>query len=951
MCCSACEAVFYCSPACQTRDWKEHWKVCGTLTAPGAQTPQQQQVARARSPSPTRQYHDDIDDGDGYEVALPQSNFAHAAAAQAAATSAARDRRLRLRVSAVLAARESRHQDALQSAAEAYEVAQRLGSLYSEGKSMEDEGGISELEGPALVELLIIVRAALAVNDFGTGLGFLEMLTATVDRLAGVGGNPSMLQPSEAASLLYCTSELCTLYNHEERAEDYAHAYLGVVRLAHGEGSKEVGDAHGFLCGLFTRRKRYEEAVLHASSTLKIRQRHASYGAEKPVADAYWNLAVLQYQLGQHRAALDSLEASREIHVRISGEGVATSNVDLALGQVWTILGEAGKAMRAYRQAVRWRQRTLGFAHAETRRAAGLLAAAEIEAHAEEEWRKDVEAEMEEEESAPVPRPRPRQRPREELLSPLGDGGEMMMAQSRHVLRGEPSHQAALPTVETPASSPETQQFSTQSPGTSEGLHVLAPGAASLQPASPSPGSLAPSAQPAGAMKKSGAWGRQSSRTRTGEEEAQNSEVLATVVAGDKDKPLGMTPASAPPGQVFLRTVDKDSWAERSGLQSGMELLTINGTDVKAMSTEEFKTSLKQRPLTLAVGQGKARVSEPVAATVAPATLAASKATSAGESLAMTKLEANAKTEVRPDSSKKTWKSDTQAKDDPKAKADAAANADPKAKVAPAAASKSELSATVTSEAGKLKSSNAEDQLTTLSVPETAKIVGCSFTAAPPGPIFIKLVEAKSWAENAGIKVGWELVAVNDGTCKNMSVDAFKTHMRNRPLSLTLNSKATPSAEQLSKQATNSWQQASTPSIPTSSTPSAKKSPSEEQAKPLPSTKSNTSDDATREEAKAKKAIPRTRKDIINAMFQTSSKDGRLKRKELYGVAVVFGFEDPEEEFEDEYAGLCEEFHCDPKVGFDSATFAKLLEDKEGDYYEDDDKELIVMLQKMQQKR
>merc|ERR1712164_16237 len=100
----------------------------------------------------------------------------------------------------------------------------------------------------------------------------------------------------------------------------------------------------------------------------------------------------------------------------------------------------------------------------------------------------------------------------------------------------------------------------------------------------------------------------------------------------------------------------------------------------------------------------------------------------------MTKLEAKAKTEVKPDSSKKAWKSDPQAK------------ADPKAKVAPAAAAKSELSATMTSEAGKSKSSNAEDQLTTLSVPETAKIVGCSFTAAPPGPIFIKLVEAKSWA-------------------------------------------------------------------------------------------------------------------------------------------------------------------------------------------------------------
>lgn len=552
MCCSACEAVFYCSPACQQRDWKEHWKVCGTQQ----QIPQQQ---IEKSPANSPGGRADSDDGMGFEVALPQSNFATAAAAQAAATSAARDRRLRLRVSAVLAARESRHQDALQHAAEAYEVAQRLGSLYVEGKSMADEGGVAELEGPALVELLIIVRAALALNDFGTGLGFLEMLCTTVDRLAGVGGNPAMLQPSEAATLLCSLSELCALYNHEERAEDYGHAYLGVTRLAHGEGSKEVGDAHAYLTGLFTRRKRYQEAILHAASTLKIRQRHAQYGAEKPVADAYWNLSVLQYQLGQHRAALDSLEAAREVHARVAGEGVATSNVDLALGQVWTILGESSRAMRSYRQAVRWRQRTLGFAHAETRRAASLLAAAEIEAHAEEEWKRDHEGEVDDMTGEIMARPRPRQRPAEGAGPPPpaypGDQKALMADPSHKSAAPLPASATTTPAISattTPAASPQADQ------GFALGPQDLTAAAAGFQAYDPN---------------------------------------LLECLAGENVKALGMTSASLPPGQVLVKTVQDGSWADNAGLKPGMELLFINGQKVETMTAEFFKSQLRKLPV------------------------------------------------------------------------------------------------------------------------------------------------------------------------------------------------------------------------------------------------------------------------------------------------------------------------------------------------------------------
>lgn len=332
------------------------------------------------------------------ENAFPLSRYAKAAAVSAAATVSAKDRRLRLRVSAVLASRERRYRDALQYALDAYEVAQRLGHIVSEsGLAAEIEQADAasfDTEGPALVELLLIVRSALAIGDFGTGLGFLEVLAAHTNRLTGIGGTPSLLMPAEASTLLYCISELCALYGDHERAEDYSHTYLGVARVAHGEDSQELGDAHGFVCSLLARGGRYEEAVLHAHSMLKIRQRHAGRGAEKPVANAYWNMAVLQYQMGQHREALDSLEAGREVHVRVDGEGVSTAKIDLALAQIWTTLGEPTRAARELRQAVRLRQRALGFAHPETRRAAALLAAAEVQCQANDEWKSEQPGEV-----------------------------------------------------------------------------------------------------------------------------------------------------------------------------------------------------------------------------------------------------------------------------------------------------------------------------------------------------------------------------------------------------------------------------------------------------------------------------------------------------------------------------------------------------------------------------
>lgn len=363
LCCSGCNAVHYCSPTCQQHDWQVHKRVCTQQVTPSVHVHSLTSVPPLPPPLPP-----------------PPTQPPFLACTSPIAGVAGRNR-LKMRAAALLAFQEGRHKDSLDAAVGACELA--LGADASSVGANEDSlsGNALKNDANTLVEMLLIVRCAFITEDFALGLSFLETLTTMVDHVTGVGRPMPLFQSCAAATLLCVTAELCALYSHEERSIAYGHAYLSMVRLAHGEGSPAVGDAHGFLTGLFVRHARFEAAVQHAGALLKIRQRCAGGNVEKSVADAHWNVGVIRYQLAQKQTALESFQTAREIYTRLYGEGLATSVIDIATSTLYHTLGEHQKASLALRQAVRSRQRTLGFAHVETRHAWKLLAVAEAKAN------------------------------------------------------------------------------------------------------------------------------------------------------------------------------------------------------------------------------------------------------------------------------------------------------------------------------------------------------------------------------------------------------------------------------------------------------------------------------------------------------------------------------------------------------------------------------------------
>ncbi|CAE7396709.1 unnamed protein product [Symbiodinium natans] len=284
----------------------------------------------------------------------------------------AEEKREQLRAAAVAASRDRRYMEVLDSAMQAYQ----MGASETRRKT----AGEPDVDLNQLVELLLLARATHVAGDHAAGLKYLDFLSKLVDNLTGADGNLPIFHPSSAATLLLCTAELFALFGQQERAADYSRAYIAMARLAHGEGSPPVGDAYGFHTALLARRGQFEEALHHAMMMLQVRQR---CGEDKPIADAHWNVAVLLRELHQYQSAIESLEAAREIYSRCSGEGPDTSQADIATASVLQLLGEHERAVKMLRQAVRARQRTLGFANLETKRAAELLAEAEAKLHHE----------------------------------------------------------------------------------------------------------------------------------------------------------------------------------------------------------------------------------------------------------------------------------------------------------------------------------------------------------------------------------------------------------------------------------------------------------------------------------------------------------------------------------------------------------------------------------------
>lgn len=73
-----------------------------------------------------------------------------------------------------------------------------------------------------------------------------------------------------------------------------------------------------------------------------------------------------------------------------------------------------------------------------------------------------------------------------------------------------------------------------------------------------------------------------------------------------------------------------------------------------------------------------------------------------------------------------------------------------------------------------------------LSVPEHVKSLGLRPNAPPPGRVLIAMVEEGSWAADAGIVEGTELVAVDQLDVQLLTTETFVRSMQKRPLTLSV---------------------------------------------------------------------------------------------------------------------------------------------------------------------
>jgi len=82
--------------------------------------------------------------------------------------------------------------------------------------------------------------------------------------------------------------------------------------------------------------------------------------------------------------------------------------------------------------------------------------------------------------------------------------------------------------------------------------------------------------------------------------EGVDGRMLYIVVPADVDK-LGLSVTAEPPFPVFVKELKPGTWAEKSGLQVGDEILAIDGKKCKDIDQKTFRALLRQRPLRLLV--------------------------------------------------------------------------------------------------------------------------------------------------------------------------------------------------------------------------------------------------------------------------------------------------------------------------------------------------------------
>jgi len=73
------------------------------------------------------------------------------------------------------------------------------------------------------------------------------------------------------------------------------------------------------------------------------------------------------------------------------------------------------------------------------------------------------------------------------------------------------------------------------------------------------------------------------------------------VCAAHGETTLGLIFCSLPPGAVFVKAVQKDTWAATAELHPGDELQAVNGVHAADMAKETFIAAMAQRPLSLSI--------------------------------------------------------------------------------------------------------------------------------------------------------------------------------------------------------------------------------------------------------------------------------------------------------------------------------------------------------------
>lgn len=220
---------------------------------------------------------------------------------------------------------------------------------------------------------------------------------------------------------------------------------------------------------------------------------------------------------------------------------------------------------------------------------------------------------------------------------------------------------------------------------------------------------------------------------------------MFSVVADASDIRLGFVPAAMPPQPVLVEKVERGSWAERSGVAVGDELVTVDRWNSQQLTASELAHLTRfSRPLQLTFARASA---------VAPAPCTEDRGQAASGRGCQAPLLAG---RGAPSS----------ASSGPDSGHELLAVAVPKTAAAAAGKTEGWQRFDVVAEVGDVR-------------------LGFSPAAMPPEPVVVARVEPGNWAEKSGVKVGDELFALDGHRVERMAGQELVGHFkRTRPLRL-----------------------------------------------------------------------------------------------------------------------------------------------------------------------